>query len=314
MISENHSGIIWSLAALIILTLSGVFLSLLVEKRLTFSQTRNTIAQDIAKNDLIIDGFRSELEGKQQQFAASEARALRTAADVGGIGSVFKEFKAEMESLAGRKSKLQAVIPELEQTFADCRGKYRSAEWAKASGERIDSLFLKSGRQFERVVISRVTPFGLEISHADGNARVDFKDLGNDYRERFQWDEEEREEVLAKERRNRLRLSPSRREATPSPEVDTTPTAARDGSAITALRSEIQLLRSKLSSLRIEYSQASSQSRYGSNRSVPGSLRTWGEQAEILKTEIARAEARLALSSEKLRALSPGDPYLTVPR
>jgi hypothetical protein len=59
---------------------------------------------------------------------------------------------------------------------------------------------------------------------------------------------------------------------------------------------------------------AESESRYASNRSVPGSLRTWAEQATMLKAELVRTEALLALSKEKLRSISPADTLLrTIP-
>ena len=68
--------------------------------------------------------------------------------------------------------------------------------------------------------------------------------------------------------------------------------------------------KSKVTKLRSERSLALSNSGYGNQTSVPGSLETWGAKAARLGNELARANSELAVAKANLAALAPDDPLL----
>jgi len=189
MFSDDHSGIIWFLMCLIIVTLTGVFLSMLVEKRISFSNSRVGYADGIAAETKILESLRAELASAESQLEESSARQSGHESGLKNHQSTVSGLRAEIGSLTRREADLDNSLSETRTNFTAYRENYRKNQWRDAAGEKIEHLFLKTGRQFDRVIITRVTPFGLSVSHADGNARIDFKDLGQEWQDRFQWDE-----------------------------------------------------------------------------------------------------------------------------
>lgn len=307
MFSDNHSGIIWSLAGLTILTLTGVFLSILVDKKHGSSRERNNLQASMATNEREISGLGDELEFLTKRLTSSETRASGNSAAVSSKAAAISQMGSSISDLRSRKAEITRTIPELRQEFDTYRMRYRDQAWADAVGEEIESIMLKSGRHFERVTITKVTPVGLEISHPDGNARIDAQDLSLEFRDRFQWDDEERQKAIEAERKNRERLTRQAQAEPKAPGIRVEPPAGND---VEKTRSEVRLLQTKVLQLRTAIQTAESESRYANNRSVPGSLRTWAEQANILKADLIRTEAQLSLAKENLRSAAPNDPLL----
>jgi hypothetical protein len=86
--------------------------------------------------------------------------------------------------------------------------------------------------------------------------------------------------------------------------------AAPDSSELATLRRLVIGWKSKVAMLRMERSVAMSDSGYGSQTSVPGSLETWGAKAARLGNELARASSELAVAKSNLAAVAPGGPLL----
>lgn len=307
MLTDNHSGIIWSLAGLTILTLSGVFLSILLDKKHGSSRARNNVHATIAANEREISTLGEELTSLNNRLISSKKRASSNSAATNSKGNLISQLVSSIGELRSRKAEISLTIPELRQEFDRYRLQYREQAWANAGGEKVESILLKAGRHFERVTITRVTPVGLEISHRHGNARIDAKDLSREFRDRFQWDDEEREKAIEAERNNRERIAQQAREVHQGPGSRV---ESPSGSDMEKTRSDVRLLQTKVLQLRMAIQTAEVESRYANNRSVPGSLRTWAEQANILKADLIRTEAHMARAKEKLRALQPNDPLL----
>ena len=310
MLSDNHSGIIWSLAGLAILILSGVFLSILVDGKHKSSRVRNNFTESLAANEHEISGLKQEAEALNARLISAEKRADSNSSEVRTKVLLRSQLGSSISQLRARKAEMIRSIPELRQEFDSYRKKYRDQAWNDAVGEEIESILLKSGRHFESVRITRVTPVGLEISHPDGTARIDAQELSREYRDRFQWDDAERERTIETERKNRERLAHEARESPPEPE---SPDGVPSGIDLEKTRAEVRLLQGKVLQLKAELLTAENESRYAKNRSVPGSLRTWAEQADVLAADLIKAEARLSLAKEKLRAVSPNDSLLRPP-
>jgi hypothetical protein len=238
MSGDNHGGIIWFLFALIILTLSGVFLSLMVDKRHASARTGHARADVFAENAAVLLELRAEIESLEERHRLSVARAGDYASGLESEEKMQAGIREGIASLQAGNAKLQSSIQILRTEFSDYRARSRK---------------IQEGNEF-----------------------------------------------------------PDARDAAFSREPVEKPAAREAEMAV--LRAEIALGRSRISGWKAELSAAESKSRYGDKRSVPGSLRTWDEQAAILINNITRAEAHLALVIEKLRSLSPSDPALTLPR
>lgn len=89
-------------------------------------------------------------------------------------------------TLGSQKKTLTDSIAQLETDANRYRTEYQQKSWAKAMGEKLGNIKLKSGREYLNVTITRVTDVGLEISHENGFARIAVLDLDSKLRDRFQ--------------------------------------------------------------------------------------------------------------------------------
>lgn len=266
--------------------------------------------ESLAINEHEISGLKHEIETLTGRLVSAERRAQGNSSQIRTNSALRSQLVSSIIELRSRKSELASSLPELRQGFDAYRKNYRDQAWSDAVGEEIESILLKSGRHFENVRITRVTPVGLEITHPHGTARIDAKELSREFRDRFQWDDEERDKAIETERRNRERLARETAEASPE---DEHPDGDPSGIDLEKTRSEVRLLQGKALQLKAEIRTAEIESRYAKNRSVPGSLRTWGEQVEALTSDLIKVEARLSLAKEALRKISPGDSLLRPP-
>lgn len=311
MFTEEGNGLLWILCSLIIVTLTGVFLSLLVDKRITSSHSVKGLHLKIQENNQTIERIENALSQYKKSVDSAEDEAERIQSRKSGFSAKSKQHREEIAELRLQQEALKSSIPVLEIQFANYRNEYRESAWRNATGEKIDLLYLKTGRQFENVTIRRVTSFGLEISHASGLARIDFRDLGLKYRERFQWEDQDRQ------RANESELPGDELESRRLPieiknlAMEEKSTAAEERFANLAFaQNQVRKFRAQVVSARRRHSEAVSKSRYGSARSVPGSLKTWSEQAQIREKQLSEAAGRLAVATQQLRQLSPHDPLL----
>lgn len=308
---ENQSGIIWILTCLIILTLSAVFLSMLMEKRFNFSQQKLTLAARIASQ-------KSEINALQKKIVETQSQLQQLSVSAAGVSrenvALLPEVARLEQEISDRRTRREA-LPDLMQTlkndFAAYSERYRIHSWKTARGEKINRLLTKTGRQFNNAIITAVTPLGLTISHSSGSTRIPFDDLGIEYHQRFQWTGEMRENSLRKPNPSR----PQPLNQIPEPVRTQTPPAKTtdpDNELIAQRASELTAARSIVARVRSEHSNALMQSRSSRQRSVPGRLRTWAEQVKILENQLQRAITLEALARENLRALAPNHPALQI--
>jgi hypothetical protein len=307
MLSDNQSGIIWSLACMAILALCGVFLATLVGKKHGSSKARNELMRDFQTGNHEVENLRSEIQALTTKHQMITERATRNAATHEAKQKAAIHLNQSIQELQAKKKELQLSLVQIRGEFDAYRIKARSEARRNAVGEKLDFLTLKSGRQFQRVTITRVTPLGLEISHADGLARIEMNDLGREFTERFDWNEQEREALTQAEQANKPVDEAKKPEQENSPNTPTVDPALGN---LEKYRTDVSLLKSKSLTLRSAIRTAESNSRYANNRSVPGSLRTWDEQAALLKSQLVRIDAQLALARELLRKENPSDPLL----
>lgn len=308
--SDDHSGLITFVFGLIIVVFAGIALSLVVDRRFSFSSSVSAMEAEIRSNESELERLKQACH--EQSLILTEIGPEREMADAAlkDFQKHAVEFRQQRDELVSERNSLRDSIPRLEEDFSSCRRKTREAIRNAAVGELLGTIPLPGGREFLEARITRVTDVGLEIRHAHGTARISSTELGPQFQERFQWDDEER--------RARLREEQAAREAmermvenTKAPEkVELNVSAPEpDAQIIQQLRSKVIIWSSRISQLKIERSRAIGSS-YGSQASPSGSLETWQARAARLAGEIARAEAELAAAKAALARVSPGDGLL----
>jgi hypothetical protein len=199
MLSHDSSGVFSWLAGLSLIVIVGVSLSKLVDQRFQFSSNNKEIESVIGKESEQLTDLQARLKTQQARFdqlALPRQLGAREA----------DEHLARPPLNRARLTKLRATIAGLQTAASNCedssatyRKSYRNQVCQGAVGEKHAEILLRSSRRYEAVTILRVTPIGLEISHQDGLARIDFIDLDQAWQERFQWRHDERQSTLAGE-------------------------------------------------------------------------------------------------------------------
>lgn len=172
---------------MLVLTLTGAVMSRLVEKQISWSSDRNSTKEELIEGLQKIDTLRTEKMRLETALAHASARRRQTASDVEQARADLNASRTQISRLGQEKILLSAAIEKAGRQFAHYREEYRDSVWRDAVGEKIDHLFLTTGQQLDRVVITAVTPVGLTVSHSHGTARIPYEKLGKEYRDRFQW-------------------------------------------------------------------------------------------------------------------------------
>ncbi len=316
---DEHPGIISFLGGIVVLVMASVGLSLLTDLRLDSSSSVVKIEKEIALDQVEIEGLRA-LHVERSEFLndAGSPSAAEALAECLGELKTSRERKIFLERDIKR---LRSETGELEGGFSRYQAEYRRKIWGAAINEKLGDLVLANGREYRDATITRVTDVGLEIRHADGIARIQAPDLDPKIQDRFQWDDENRRKILKQESAflegghagggEEVPAIAAGVPESPIPESrQSLANAAPDTKELATLRRLVIGWRSKVATLRSERSLALSNSGYGNQTSVPGSLETWSAKAARLGNELLRASSELAVAKSNLAAVAPDDPLL----
>ena len=319
--ADEHPGVFTFMVGMIVLVLAGVGLSLVIDRRLSFSSGKLGIQREINLDATELEGLIAVREERSRILNSQPATRQQGAETPAGIREKLEVMRRRQTSLEETRKQQQEMIAQLEDDFSRFRAEYRRRTWTSAPGEKLGNLMLANGREYRDATITRVTDVGLEIRHADGIARIQAPDLDQKIQDRFQWDDEERRKVLKDELEHLDSIAAEPVEKVPEivtriPERSTREplrsqsTTTPDSTEVAALRRLVIGWKSKVSKLKFERSVALSNSSFGSQTSVPGSLETWGAKAERLGNELIRAQSELAVAKSNLAVVAPGDPLL----
>ncbi len=314
--SEENAGIFYFLGGMIVIVMTAVGLSLVMDQKFKFSSDSSEIRREIAASTSEL----AELGARHEHLTASlteqESRLGTAKTSRGGMQEKLTMMRQRKSELAKSSGELRTSIAALEAKFLKYRADYRSATWAKAVGQEVGVLATRGGREYRQVTIAKVTDVGLEIRHEHGIARIQAPDLTPDWQERFQWDDEERRTRLKEESDHIAFIpansggdSPNMRDEVETTQVDPVGEAV-DQENLNQLRLRVSNWKARISQLQSEQSIAASNASYSGQTSVPGSLETWKAKAARMTRELSRARVELSLAKTKLAAVSPGDPLL----
>ncbi|MES2660755.1 MAG: hypothetical protein V4689_19170 [Verrucomicrobiota bacterium] len=321
---EDHPGIFYFLVGIVVIVLTAVGLSMMIDKRFKFSTGVGEIKRDIAAASAELSELRASHDLRLATLA--EEKSKREPASAGRQETLAKHaaLAQRKTELSASRENLRAAISAMELAFSEYRAGYRRRTWTKAVGEEVGNLSIRGGKEYRQVAITKVTDVGLEIRHEHGIARIQAPDLDTQWQERFQWNDEER--------RVRLKEESASIEGTPVVAGDEASEVSRKKVAVVvappktarvkkvadpeqaeklkSLRTQYIGWKSKVSRLKNDQAEASSNAGYGGQSSVPGSLETWKSKAARLSRELSRARIELSKAKARLAADSPADPLL----
>lgn len=184
----NDDSILFTcMLGVVVVVMGGVGLSLVVDRRLSESKSEIGCQRDFHSDSVELGRLRVACDVNARRLQETESSS-RKAADA------FASVRRNLEGLGLRRMELTAelesqgkAVTGIEAEFSRYRLKYRDVAWSAAEGTSLGNLRIRDGREFQDVVISKVTAAGLEIRHSDGCARVPARDLDSSLHERFQW-------------------------------------------------------------------------------------------------------------------------------
>ncbi len=190
------------MVGMVVLVMAGVGLSLVVDKRLKYSSGSVKLEKEMILEASELEGLMARHEEGTRCLEEAEDRR-RSGATLDGLSSeekgALKERKSVLEIMQER---LRESINQLDNDFTQYRTDYCRQVRQAAIGESMGDITLRNGREYKQVKIKQVTDVGLEIRHADGIARIQAPDLDQKIRDRFQWNDELRRQVLENELKN----------------------------------------------------------------------------------------------------------------
>ncbi len=314
--SDDSPGLFTFMVGLILVVFTGVALSLLMDRKFSFSKRVSGLAGQIEAGATELEQLKViqlDLERRLTELDPKRHALMETRTS---LDRKLPALTARRKSLTDTLGTLRLALPVLDAEFARYRSAYRDAARAAAVGESLGTFAVRGGREYRQAVINRVTEVGLEIRHENGIARVQAPELDQAMQDRFQWNDEARRAKLNEENAHHLAMAgtplppekPTRRTFDSPKPKGRAPDV--DVAKLEALRSKVSLWKTRVSHLKSERSQALSAASYGSQSSVPGSLETWQAKAARLGSELAKASGEFAVAKAALAAAAPGDPLL----
>lgn len=189
MASETRSAVLSAMLFVTLLVAIGFGFSKIASGRIEVSKKTGSLRDITVENEREINRLKMTLAETAGNFRNQSRITDSTPLEqVRNAKAATARSNAE---LANRSELIREETEQLKSEFLAYAEAYREQVWKGAVGKKITSLILKNGRHFERVIITRVTPEGLLITHAHGAARIAKEDLSLAYRERFQWSRED---------------------------------------------------------------------------------------------------------------------------
>lgn len=317
MISNgDNSGLFSFIIGVIVIVLSAVGLSVLVDKRFHFSSSASSLSREIEAGEAELEHCKLLHQTSMAELGRVEPAATRNAEELASLRLARGKLDRKHNQLSVTAAELQESIRNLEKEFSNYKENYRNKVRRDAVGRKLGDMTLKNGREYKGAYIVKVTDVGLEIRHDTGTARIQPTDLEASMQDVFQWNQEESAKRLGEEAALRnsigfasgqpLKSSPPRIERDSIIKPETAPVAQNRSK----IREKVRAWSLKVSQLEIEHSQALVNANSTGRIAGPGGLETWQERSDRLASEVARARGHLAAARSELSLEAPNDPLL----
>ena len=261
MSSGRGPGVIGMVMALIVLLGFGLLFMFAFDEGLQGGdQSIESIIAHQAK-DIIYD---------QQSITAGRESLAQAPTKLANIKELSR-LKRENEALETNIVQLVSAVAtgktdvvKANDVFEAYKDQYRAFVRNKAKGESIEKLETLSGVNYLNVNIREVTAIGIQIRHEGGQKRIAFEDLPAEMRDRFQFDQTQKQEALAQEAETRenheaavaVAETMADQQMDQKREMDTAKAKAKSKRAIVMKEVQIKSLEDEIHSLNAELNQA----------------------------------------------------------
>lgn len=244
-----------------------------------------------------IDGYLEGVKNREDRLAAVQQNLIVSSE----LEATTRQMRLREATLTGLNESLatskQAVISEKE-AFEGYKEDYRAHVRTKAVGEVMEELTTVTGEVYKKVEIREVTPIGIQIRHEDGQKRISFEDLSDEWKERFQFDPKKKEDALAAENEMQVKHDTAVAVASQSFEKEQADAKAQKAierkkeaaRSITALKMRNKQLNSEITALE---NGLRNQSGIKRTSEVQAVIRTKREQVASVLAEIERLQKEL---------------------
>ncbi len=182
---DPGAGLAASLLGLVVLVMTGIGLSMVVEKRMRSSKTDSVFRNDLQAGDRQLGGLEEHHDRLQQRLFNDMPVRVRAVEELAALTEP-QTLATRAAQARARLETLKREITGLERDFEKYRTDYRNHAWNRAVGESLGELTLPGGRVYHDAVIRQVTDEGIVIRHQHGSARIPAQDLDERWRDRLQ--------------------------------------------------------------------------------------------------------------------------------
>ncbi len=341
--SDDSSTFLAFLTGMIVLVFVALSLSLFTDNNIQLPKFSGSSAKLRGVNDHL----HREINALEVRLLAYERQQIQSAEHL-KAAKLRMELEQQLVSANKEIVILQNLINEAEESIKlitqskqTYRLQYRDHVRMIAVGVTYDTITNTSGKVYENVRISEVTPLGVSISHKTGATRLNFGDMPVEWRGQFMFTANEVAEATVLEQKRLQKIG--REMALQRKEMQKVSAAKSRVKEIARLRSQIASLELKYASAGIEarlaQSKIASQSalaqsrafsrsayrRYDSStgyytsysykpryritaatkKSVPGSLETWEQRVIRYQRAAVRYSSKLSSLKSQLASLDP---------
>lgn len=184
---EDRGGILSVIGGIAALTLVATGLAYFAEKRSNSSKIYEDAEKTLVEEKQVLEVLKDELEQTKTSLAHKSGNVPINEKYLAAKDLADKNAR-RLADLESRKADLQSHYQKVDNEFTSYKNQYIGSTRKAAEEEVIEHLKLKTGKEYAKVTITKVTPEGLEIRHEFGTARILAKDLDPQWNDRFHWD------------------------------------------------------------------------------------------------------------------------------
>jgi len=195
--SSRGPGIIGTLLALLVLVGFGTLYLFVFDEGLQGG--KKTIQSVIREQGMQIESNKMQIASFKERIAEGELFKTQ-AQDFSQLKARTELAVSRLEELTAEKTAAEEAAAAADSKWEEYKDEYRAATWAKAEGEKLGEIKgIKSGKVYTDVVIRKVDHTGMDITDSTGPKSIDSEDLPLALQDRFQFDEDKKEEQEKKD-------------------------------------------------------------------------------------------------------------------
>ncbi|MEP4078959.1 hypothetical protein [Haloferula sp.] len=200
--SSRGPGVIGTFMAIFVLIGFGVLYILVFDKSLQGGE--KTIESVIAAETKNLNGLKNRIASARGQIEAVKTNK-KTESELEQEKLRAGHTSERLAELQEAASQGREKITAFEVIWDEYKQAYRVSERAAAEGEQMDELKTLSGKTYTKVKITDVDAVRMQIRHSAGITGIPFEELPLTIQDRFQFDAEEKQEMVDKEEGDRAK-------------------------------------------------------------------------------------------------------------